>query len=103
MPLLEVQNLRITFVTEDGDVPAVNDISFTVDNGETVAVVGESGSGKSVTALSLARLIPSPPARYDSGKIILEGKDVFSLPKNQLQKIRGGKIAYVFQEPSTSL
>jgi ABC-type dipeptide/oligopeptide/nickel transport system ATPase component len=103
MALLEVQNLKITFITEDGRVEAVKGVSFSVEQGEMVALVGESGSGKSVTALSLARLVPSPPANYDDGKIIFQGKDLFSMTKKQLQDIRGGKIAYVFQEPSSSL
>lgn len=103
MPLLDVNDLRITFVTEDGEVPAVKGISFSVEAGETVAVVGESGSGKSVTALSLARLVPTPPARYDSGKILFQGEDVFAMNASRLRQLRGGKIAYVFQEPSTSL
>lgn len=103
MPLLEVKNLKVTFVTEDNEVKAVDDISFHVEKGETVALVGESGSGKSVTALSLARLIPTPPVRYDGGSILFEGQDVLTMPKKSLQQLRGGKIAYVFQEPSTSL
>jgi len=104
MPLLEVQNLRITFATEEGEVKAVDDISFSVENEEMVALVGESGSGKSVTALSLARLVPCPPARYDKGsRIIFRGRDIFELSSSHLRDLRGGKIAYVFQEPSTSL
>lgn len=101
--LLDVQNLSITFATEEGAVKAVDHISFSIEAGEMVALVGESGSGKSATALALARLVPSPPARYESGKILFEGNDVFSLSKNNLRELRGGKIAYVFQEPSTSL
>lgn len=103
MPLLDIQNLKITFATEDGVVKAVDDVSFSIDSGETVALVGESGSGKSVTALSLARLLPSPPARYDGGRLLFEGQDIASLSTNDLRKLRGGQIAYVFQEPSTSL
>lgn len=102
-PLLEVRNLRIQFVTEDGDVQAVDDISFTIRAGETVALVGESGSGKSVTALSLSRLVPTPPARYNGGEILFQGANVLDFSKRQLQTLRGGQIAYVFQEPSTSL
>ncbi len=101
--LLDVRNLRIQFRTEDGDVQAVDDISFSVQTGETVALVGESGSGKSVTALSLSRLVPTPPAHYQGGQILFEGGNVLDFSKHQLQKLRGGKIAYVFQEPSTSL
>jgi ABC-type dipeptide/oligopeptide/nickel transport system ATPase component len=103
MALLEVKNLKVTFATEEGEVKAVDDVSFSIEKGETVALVGESGSGKSVTALSLARLVPSPPVRYDGGSIFFEGKDVLMMTKKSLQSLRGGKIAYIFQEPSTSL
>jgi len=101
--LLEVRNLSIQFVTEEGTTQAVDNISFSIEPGETVALVGESGSGKSVTALSLSRLVPTPPARFDGGKILFENEDVLNFSKRQLQELRGGKIAYVFQEPSTSL
>jgi len=103
MALLEVRNLRVTFATEEGEVRAVDDVSFSIGNGELVALVGESGSGKSVTALSLARLVPSPPARYDGGQMIFDGHDIFAMAKQQLRELRGGKIAYIFQEPATSL
>ncbi len=103
MSLLEVQNLRITFVTEEGETKAVDDISFSMEEGETVALVGESGSGKSVTALSLAHLVPSPPARYEGGQILFKGRNVLTMPPRQLRELRGAKMAYVFQEPSTSL
>jgi len=103
MSLLEVRNLRVTFATEEGEVKAVDDVSFSIGNGELVALVGESGSGKSVTALSLARLVPSPPARYDGGQMIFDGRDIFAMAKQQLRELRGGKIAYIFQEPATSL
>ena len=85
MSLLTVQNLRVTFATEEGEVKAVDDISFSIENGEMVALVGESGSGKSVIALSLAQLVPSPPARYDGGKIIFEGHDLSKISKKQLR------------------
>ena len=103
MALLEVQNLRITFATEEGAVKAVDDVSFSINNGEIVALVGESGSGKSVTALSLARLVPVPPARFEGGRMFFEGSDLLAMPREQLRQLRGGKIAYIFQEPSTSL
>ena len=103
MPLLEVQNLRVTFATEEGEVKAVDDVSFSIEKGKMVALVGESGSGKSVTALSLARLVPSPPARLDGGRILFDGQDVMNLPPAPLRALRGGKMAYIFQEPATSL
>jgi ABC-type dipeptide/oligopeptide/nickel transport system ATPase component len=102
-PLLEVRNLSIQFKTEDSTVEAVKNVSFTLNAGETLAVVGESGSGKSVTAMALTRLLPEPPALYSSGEILLEGHDVLKMTTDQLRKIRGSRIAYIFQEPSTSL
>jgi len=101
--LLEVKNLAIHFAIENGLVEAVKNISFTVQSGETLAIVGESGSGKSVTALSLTRLLPEPPARYVSGEILLKGNDILKMTPRELRKIRGSQIAYIFQEPSTSL
>jgi ABC-type dipeptide/oligopeptide/nickel transport system ATPase component len=101
--LLEVRDLSIRFVTENGNVDAVKNVSFDVRQGETLAIVGESGSGKSVTALSLTRLLPEPPAEFVSGQIIWKGDDVLKMRTPQLRKIRGGQIAYIFQEPSTSL
>ena len=102
-PLLSVKDLFIRFETENGNVDAVKGISFDIHAGETLAIVGESGSGKSVTALSMTRLIPEPPARYVSGEILLNGRDVLKMSPSQLRKIRGSQIAYIFQEPSTSL
>jgi len=102
-PLLEVKNLTINFAIERGLVEAVKGISFDVKSGETLAIVGESGSGKSVTALSLTRLLPEPPARYATGEILFKGRDVLKMPARELRKIRGARIAYIFQEPSTSL
>ncbi len=102
-PLLEIRNLSIAFHTETGVVEAVRGIDFTLAKGETLAIVGESGSGKSVTGLALTRLLPEPPARYVSGEILLEGRDVLKMKPDELRRIRGNRIAYVFQEPSTSL
>jgi len=102
-PLLDLRNLAIDFAGETGTTQAVRGISFTLGRGETLAIVGESGSGKSVTGLALTRLLPEPPAIYRSGEILLEGRDVLKMKPAELQKIRGNKIAYIFQEPSTSL
>lgn len=102
-PLLDVRNLAIDFATETGVVQAVKGISFSLSEGETLAVVGESGSGKSVTGLALTRLLPEPPAVYRSGEIIFKGRDVLKTPLKELQALRGAQIAYIFQEPSTSL
>ncbi|VVM07480.1 ABC transporter ATP-binding protein [Methylacidimicrobium tartarophylax] len=102
-PLLQVSDLAIEFASPERTIRAVDGVSFSMANGSTLAVVGESGSGKSVTALSLARLLPSPPARVRSGKILFDGTDLLTLPETALRHYRGGKIAYVFQEPSTSL
>ncbi len=102
-PLLEVRNLSIAFETERGRTDAVIDASFTLPPGGTLALVGESGSGKSVTSLALTRLLPEPPAKFLAGEILWKGRDVLEMPGRDLCKIRGGEIAYIFQEPSTSL
>jgi ABC-type dipeptide/oligopeptide/nickel transport system ATPase component len=102
-PLLDIRNLAIDFATENGRVEAVKGISFTLAEGETLAIVGESGSGKSVTGLALTRLLPEPPAVYRTGEILLHGRDVLKMSPRELRDIRGAKIAYIFQEPSTSL
>jgi ABC-type dipeptide/oligopeptide/nickel transport system ATPase component len=101
--LLRVENLGIHFGPPEDPVKAVDGISFEMQAGETLAVVGESGSGKSVTALALTRLLASPPARIVSGRIEFEGSDVFSLSERALQHLRGKQIAYIFQEPGSSL
>jgi ABC-type dipeptide/oligopeptide/nickel transport system ATPase component len=102
-PLLEIKNLAIDFATETGLVEAVKGISFSMAKGETLAIVGESGSGKSVTGLALTKLLPEPPTVYKSGEILLEGRNVLKMSPGELRTIRGNKIAYIFQEPSTSL
>ena len=101
MPLLEVRHLTIRFAP--GATPAVDDVSLSIGEGETLAVVGESGSGKSVTALALTRLLPEPPTRYEGGEILLAGRDLLQLPERELRAVRGKQIAYVFQDPATSL
>jgi len=102
-PLLRVENLGIHFGSPDEPVKAVDGISFAMAAGETIAVVGESGSGKSVTALALTRLLATPPARYVSGKIEFEGRDTLRLRESELRALRGSQIAYIFQEPGSSL
>jgi oligopeptide transport system ATP-binding protein len=101
--LLEVRDLRTYFDTEDGEVKAVDGISFQLKRGETLGIVGESGSGKSVTNLSIVRLIPSPPGRIVSGQILFDGLDILKLKENDVRKIRGRRIAMIFQDPMTSL
>lgn len=103
MPLVDVRNLSLEFTTPSGSIRVVDDVSFSIEPGETLGLVGESGSGKSVTAMSLARLIPSPPASYPAGEILVEGRNVLAMPKSDLRKIRGGVISYIFQDPSASL
>jgi ABC-type dipeptide/oligopeptide/nickel transport system ATPase component len=101
--LLSVENLAIQFGPADDPVRAVDGITFRMEPGETLAVVGESGSGKSVTALALTRLLAAPPARYVSGRINFDGRDVLKMPERELRELRGAKIAYIFQEPGSSL
>ena len=101
--LLEVKNLSVTFSTPRGTVRAVDNVSFQIGAGETLAIVGESGSGKSVTALSLLRLIPDPPGRIESGEVIFEGKDLLKVDDAGIRAIRGDRIAMIFQEPMSSL
>lgn len=103
MPLLDIKDLKISFHNRDRVTEAVRGIDFSIDEGETLAVVGESGSGKSVTALSLTKLLPAPPVCQLSGDIIYNGRNVKSLNSAELRDIRGKDIAYIFQEPSSSL
>jgi peptide/nickel transport system ATP-binding protein len=101
--LLEVDDLRTHFYTRDGVVRAVDGVSYRVHPGETLAVVGESGCGKSVTALSILRLIASPPGRIVSGRLMFEGRNLLELTDAQMRAIRGNQISMIFQEPMTSL
>jgi oligopeptide transport system ATP-binding protein len=101
--LLEVKDLRTYFNTEDGEVKAVDGISFTLKRGETLGIVGESGSGKSVTNLSIIRLIPTPPGRIVSGEVVFDGVELLSLKEDEIRRIRGRRIAMIFQDPMTSL
>ncbi len=102
-PLLSVRHLSTEFRTERGTVRAVDDVSFDLAAGETLAIVGESGSGKSVTAMSILRLIPSPPGRIASGEVVFDGQDLLKLSDEQIRAIRGDRIAMIFQEPMSSL
>ena len=101
--LLEVRDLKTYFFMPDTVVKAVDGISFEIEAGEVVGVVGESGSGKSVSAMSIMRLIASPPGRIVSGEVIFEGKDLVQMDENEIRQIRGNDIAMIFQEPMTSL
>jgi peptide/nickel transport system ATP-binding protein/oligopeptide transport system ATP-binding protein len=101
--LLEVRDLQTHFFTDDGVVRAVDGVSFALHAGETLAVVGESGSGKSVTALSILRLVASPPGRVVGGSIRFRGRDLLSLSEAEMRAIRGKEISMIFQEPMTSL
>ena len=101
--LLEIEGLKTQFFTSAGTVKAVDGVSYTVEQGETVAVVGESGCGKSVTALSILRLIPWPPGRIIDGHIRFDNKDLLSLDEESMREIRGRDIGMIFQEPMTSL
>ena len=101
--LLEVKNLRTYFETDDGIVKAVDDITFQLKRGETLGIVGESGSGKSVTNLSIIRLVPNPPGKIVSGQVFFNGNDLLLLSNDAIRKIRGRRIAMIFQDPMTSL
>ena len=101
--LIEVKNLTTSFFTADGEVRAVDGVSFEIEEGKTMGLVGESGCGKSVTALSIMRLIPSPPGKIVGGEILLRGRNLLELDREEMRKIRGNEISMVFQEPMTSL
>jgi ABC-type dipeptide/oligopeptide/nickel transport system ATPase component len=101
--MLEVRDLTVKFISESEEFTAVDSVSFAVGDGETLAVVGESGSGKSVTALALTRLLPEPPARMTGGDVLLDGDSLLSKSAGGLRRVRGRQIAYIFQDPATSL
>ena len=101
--LLEVKNLKTYFYTDDGVSKAVDDVSFSLDKGETLGIVGESGCGKSVTSLSIMRLIPNPPGKIAGGEIFFKGKDILKASEKEMRDIRGNDISMIFQEPMTSL
>jgi oligopeptide/dipeptide ABC transporter ATP-binding protein len=101
--LLEVRDLKTHFYTEDGVVPAVDGVSFSLNRGETLGIVGESGSGKSVTSLSVMRLIPYPAGKIIDGEILFEGENLLDKTDEEMRRIRGNEISMIFQEPMTSL
>nr|BDT29794.1 ABC transporter ATP-binding protein [Bacteriovorax sp. HI3] len=101
--VLEVKDLVVEFKTDRGTIKAVNGVNFDVFKGKTVGIVGESGSGKSVSALAIMGLIPNPPGRVASGQILFKGKSLVNMDAAEMRKIRGNKIAMIFQEPMTSL
>jgi oligopeptide/dipeptide ABC transporter ATP-binding protein len=102
-PLLDVRNLAVEFQLKRGVLTAVRDLSFSLAEGETFGIVGETGCGKSVTALSILRLVPSPPGKISNGELLFEGEDLLTKSSKEIEKIRGRKISMIFQEPMTSL
>jgi peptide/nickel transport system ATP-binding protein len=102
-PLLRVENLKTSFFTDDGEIPAVDGVNFHVNQGEVLGVVGESGCGKSVTSLSIMGLVPSPPGKIVDGKILYKEEDLTKASEKRMREIRGNDIAMIFQEPMTSL
>ena len=103
MTLLDVQGLTTAFMTGRGEITAIEDVSFSLKEGEILGIVGESGSGKSVTALTIMGLLPTPPARIAAGKVLFQGQELTKLSSREMQRIRGPGIAMIFQEPMTSL
>lgn len=101
--LLEVKNLKTYFHSDNGVVKAADDVSFYVNEGETLGIVGESGCGKSITCMSVVRLVETPPGKYESGEIIFNGEDMLKVPDSRIREIRGNDISFIFQEPMTSL
>ena len=101
--VLEVYNLKTRFHTQDGTVHAVNGVSFNLKEGELLGIVGESGCGKSVTVMSLLKLIPMPPGEIVAGKAIFQGQDLISMGSEDIRRVRGHKIGFIFQDPMTSL
>jgi len=102
-PLLSVEDLSVSFSTEHGRVPVVENVSFAIAPGQTVGLVGESGCGKSVTAMSVMRLLPSPPSHVDGGRVVFDGHDLLALDRRAMRAVRGNHIGMIFQEPMTSL
>jgi peptide/nickel transport system ATP-binding protein len=103
MKELEIKNLTIHYLKEDGTVKAVNDLSLSIEKGETLGLVGETGAGKTTTALGILRLVSNPPGKIMGGEILFEGEDIMQMDEDALRHIRGGKIAMIFQDPMTAL
>ena len=103
MKQLEVKDLHVHYITDTALVKAVNGISFSLNKGETLGLVGETGAGKTTTALALLRLVPNPPGKIVGGSILLEGEELLKYKESEMRKLRGNKIAMIFQEPTTSL
>lgn len=101
--ILQVKGLRTSFFTDDGEIPAVDNIDFAVHEGEVLGIVGESGCGKSVTSLSIMGLVPSPPGKITGGEILFDNRDLSKLSEKEMRKVRGNDVAMIFQEPMTSL
>ncbi len=101
--LLEINNLSISFKTDEGVIPTIDDVSIHVNEGEIITLVGESGSGKSVTMRSVMRLIATPPAIYTGGEILYKGKDILKSTEDEIRKLRGSEISMIFQDPMTAL
>ncbi|MCM3601979.1 ABC transporter ATP-binding protein [Robertmurraya korlensis] len=102
-PVLDVKQLQTTFFSADGEIPAVDQISFSVNKGEILGIVGESGCGKSVTSLSIMKLVPQPPGKITNGEIWLNGENLVQASEKRMREIRGNEVAMIFQEPMTSL
>ena len=103
LPLLEIDDLRVHFDTDNGVVRAVDGVSWSIRPGETLGIVGESGSGKSVSAMAVMGLVPSPPARFPSGRILLRGEDLLTASQKRLRALRGKEVSMIFQDPLTAL
>ena len=101
--ILKVQNLKTYFYSDGKEIPAVDDVSFEIKQGETLGIVGESGSGKSITSLSILSLIPTPPGKIIDGQILFKGENILTYNEKQMRELRGNKISMIFQEPMTSL
>lgn len=102
-PFIEVKNLKVHYTSEGKEIHAVNNVSFSLQKGETLGLVGETGAGKTTIAKSILRILPEPPARVDSGEILLEGIDLLKLSNDEMRRIRGKRISMIFQDPMTAL